>query len=173
MRMERRYNYRRKLPHLQPDRKVFFITFNTIRRSILSNAARDIVFETCLRGDGRRYELHAVLVMPDHVHVALTPNRDANGMISLPQITHELKSISAHRINKQTGHVGRVWHEESFDRAMRSTEDLKLKIEYIIQNPMRAGLVNSPGAYRWLWTEDQRPIMLARTGGAPVPPSIV
>jgi len=33
--MQRRYDYRRKLPHLQPDNKIFFITFSTSRRWIL------------------------------------------------------------------------------------------------------------------------------------------
>jgi hypothetical protein len=50
--MKRRYDYRRKLPHLQPDFKIFFITFSTFRRWILPNFARDIVMETCIRGTG-------------------------------------------------------------------------------------------------------------------------
>jgi hypothetical protein len=44
-----------------------------------------------------------------------------------------------------------VWQEESFDRAMRELEDVRGKIEYILCNPVRAGLVQGP--YRWLWTE--------------------
>ena len=171
--MQRRYNYRRKLPHLQPDRKIFFITFCTLRRATLSGAARDIVLETWLRGDGQQFELDAVVVMPDHVHAALTPNSDEDGMISIPEIMQEIKSISAHRINKRTGHIGRLWQEESFDRALRHDEDLDEKIQYIIHNPVRAGLVNLPNAYRWVWVEDQRPMIRAGTGGAPVPPSPV
>jgi REP element-mobilizing transposase RayT len=74
--MQRHYDYRRKLPHLQPDNKIFFISFSTSKRWMLPNRARDIVMETCLRGDGHRFELHALVVMPDHVHLALTPRRD-------------------------------------------------------------------------------------------------
>src|SRR5216684_2632160 len=74
--MQRHYDYRRKLPHLQPDNKIFFITFSTSKRWMLPNLARDIVMETCLRGDGHRFELHALVVMPDHVHLALTPRWD-------------------------------------------------------------------------------------------------
>lgn len=36
---------------------------------------------------------------------------------------------------------------------MRSAEDLDLKIEYMINNPVRAGIVSVPSEYRWLWTE--------------------
>jgi REP element-mobilizing transposase RayT len=172
--MQPRYNYHRNLPHLQPDYKTFFITFCTAQRWILPSVARDIVMETCIRGNGHRYELHALVVMPDHVHLALTPRRDEEGRnYSIPKIMQEVKSVSAHRINKQTRHMGRVWQEESFDRALRNEEDLASKIEYMINNPVRAGLVVTPAAYRWIWVETAESCSAgrARTGGAPVPPS--
>lgn len=171
--MQRCYDYRRKLPHLQPDYKIFFITFCTSRRWILPEVARDIVMETCLRGDGKRFELHALVVMPDHVHFALTSNRDGAGTFSIPEIMQETKSVSAHRINRQTGHAGRVWQEESFDRALRHEENLTEKIEYMINNPVRAGLVETPAQYRWIWVETGERAATARTGGAPVPPSSI
>ena len=151
--MQRRYDYRRKLPHLQPDHKIFFITFSTSKRWILPDRARDIVMETCLRGDGHRFELHALVVMPDHVHLALTPKWDERGSFSIPEVMQEIKSVSAHRIGKGTGHVGRVWQEESFDRALRREEDLSAKIKYMLENPVRAGLVSTPAEYRWIWIE--------------------
>jgi REP element-mobilizing transposase RayT len=123
--------------------------------------------ETCLRGNGH-FELHTVVVMPDHVHLALTPRCDQHGPISIPEIMQEIKSISAHRINKETEHVGRVWQEESFDRALRREDDLLVKIQYMIDNPLRAGLVNDSAEYRWIWIESS---WLQRTGGAPVSPS--
>ncbi|MGO9403198.1 MAG: REP-associated tyrosine transposase [Terriglobales bacterium] len=166
--MQRRYDYRRKLPHLQPDRKIFFITFSTSRRWILPDRARDIVAETCLRGDSHRFELHALVVMPDHVHLALTPRWDERGTFSIPEIMQEIKSVSAHRISKETRHVGRVWQEESFDRALRREEDLLAKIQYMLANPVRAGLANAPAEYRWIWIEGTESCW---TGGAPVSPS--
>jgi REP element-mobilizing transposase RayT len=166
--MQRHYNYRRKLPHLQPDNKIIFITFSTSKRWILPNLARDIVMETCLRGDGHRFELHALVVMPDHVHLALTPGWDERGTFSIPEIMQEIKSVSAHRIIKETGHVGRVWQEESFDRALRREEDLVAKIQYVVNNPVRAGLVSTPSEYRWIWIEGTESCW---TGGAPVSPS--
>jgi putative transposase len=166
--MQRHYDYRRKLPHLRPDNKIFFITFSTSKRWMLPNRARDIVMETCLRGYGHRFELHALVVMPDHVHLALTPRWDERGTFSIPEIMQEIKSVSAHRISKETGHVGRVWQEESFDRALRREEDLVAKIQYMVNNPVRAGLVSTPAEYRWIWIES---VESCRTGEAPVPPS--
>jgi REP element-mobilizing transposase RayT len=166
--MQRHYDYRRKLPHLQPDNKIFFITFSTSKRWMLPNRARDIVMETCLRGDGHRFELHALVVMPDHVHLALTPRRDERGPFRIPEIMQEIKSVSAHRISKETGHVGRVWQEESFDRALRREEDLSAKIKYMLDNPVRAGLVSTPAECRWSRVEGAES---SWTGGAPVSPS--
>jgi REP element-mobilizing transposase RayT len=167
--MRSRYDYRRKLPHLQPDHKIFFITFSTSRRRVLSPSARDIVLETCLRGDGHHYELHALVVMPDHIHLALTPQWDDRGPVSIPEIMQEIKSISAHRINKATGHSGRVWQEESFDRALRREDDLLTRIQYTVNNPLRAGLVSKPAEYRWIWIAGRGAWC---TGGAPVSPPL-
>jgi len=161
-RMQRHYNYRRKLPHFQPDNKIFFITFSTSRRWILPDLARDIVMETCLRGDGHCFELHAIVVMPDHIHLALTPGWDECGTFSIPEIMQEIKSVSAHRISKETGHIGRVWQEESFDRALRREEDLSAKIKYMVDNPVRAALVSAATEYRWIWIESTES---GRTGG--------
>lgn len=152
--MQPRYNYRRKLPHYQPGSRTFFISFCASQRWILPPAARDIVMETCCRGNGHRYDLYSVVVMPDHVHLALSPRRNDEGWTyAVAEIMQEIKSVSSHRINKETGHRGRVWQEESFDRAMRTAEDLELKIDYMIDNPVRAGLVTTASAYRWIWVE--------------------
>ena len=94
-----------------------------------------------------------MVVMPDHVHMMLTPLGDEEGEVATHEIMQAIKSTSAHRINKYLGRRGRLWQEESFDRAMREVEDVRAKIEYILGNPVRAGLVTSPHDYRWLWTE--------------------
>jgi hypothetical protein len=77
---------------------------------------------------------------------------DEQGEIPIARILQAIKSASAHRINKYLGRKGRVWQDESFDRAVRSVENLRGKIEYIAANPVRAGLVSDPADYRWLWT---------------------
>jgi putative transposase len=150
--MQRKYACRRKLPHYQWTDKTYFITFATRNREILPPHARDLILETCLVGNRKQYELHAVVVMPDHVHLVLTPLGDNEGPISLPEILQTIKSVSAHRINKYLGRKGSLWQQESFDRAMREVENTLGKLEYVLGNPVRAGLVTSPFDYRWLWT---------------------
>ncbi len=109
--------------------------------------------ETCLGGNGKLFLLHAMVVMPDHVHLALTPTRKEGGEVLIPEIMQAIKGASAHRINRYVGRKGRVWQDESFDRAVRSVENLRGKIDYMVENPVRAGLVSNPADYHWLWTE--------------------
>jgi REP element-mobilizing transposase RayT len=155
--MDRKYVYRRKLPHYQwTNKKTYFISFSTHNREVLSPHSRQLVLETCLRGNNSKYKLHAVVIMPDHVHLMLSPVEDKNGPIGIPEILQEIKSVSAHRINRYLGRKGRVWQEESFDRAMREVEDARAKVEYMLANPVRARLVQSPYDYAWLWTESTR-----------------
>jgi hypothetical protein len=47
--------------------------------------------------------------------------------------------------------MGRVWQDESFDHILRGDESLSKKMEYILQNPVRAGLVAKSQDYQWLW----------------------
>ncbi len=106
--------------------------------------------------------------MSDHIHLALTPRWDKRGTFDIPEIMQEIKSVSAHRIVKETGRVGCVWQEESFDRALRREEDLDAKIQYMLNNSVRAGPVRTPAEYRRIWIESTES---GRTGGPPVPPS--
>jgi REP element-mobilizing transposase RayT len=149
--VERKYKYRRCLPHYQKDNRLLFITYATWHRWRLPEIAKDLALESCLRANGRKYSLYATVVMPDHVHLICMSLTDDNGSISIPEITRTIKSESAHRINKALGRVGRVWQDESFDHILRGEESLTKKITYILENPIRAGLVTRSQDYRWLW----------------------
>jgi REP element-mobilizing transposase RayT len=91
--------------------------------------------------------------MPDHVHLICTALADGDGPFSIPEIMHAIKSESAHRINEALGRKGRVWQDESFDHVLRNDESLAQKIAYVLENPVRAGLVTRLFEYRWFWRE--------------------
>ena len=111
--------------------------------------ARDAILHHCLYDNGKRYDLRAAVVMPDHVHLLLLPLRDENGWpYSLPMILKQLKGTSARSINKLEGSSGAVWQEESFDHVLRSQESFEEKLEYLRQNPVRGGLVRKPEDYK-------------------------
>ncbi len=116
---------------------------------------RDAVLRHCIHDHGKRFVLHAAVVMPEHVHLTLTPLVDENGWpYPLTFILKLVKGTSAREINKVLGHGGGpVWQEESFDHVLRSGESFEEKLEYIRQNPVRRGLVERPEECRWLWVE--------------------
>jgi putative transposase len=144
--------YRRNLPHLQRDNKPHFITFVTKNRALLPDWARQIVLDCCIHDHGKKYELHVAVIMPDHVHVILTPLIEAaKRVVSLPEIMKAIKSSSAHFIKQQSRDHKTIWQEESFDRVLRRSEKLDEKIAYILGNPERAGLAADWRDYRWIW----------------------
>ena len=111
-----------------------------------------MVLQHCLHDQGIKAAIHAVVIMPDHVHLLLTPLRNLQGdLYSLVEILQGIKSASAHGLNRVLQRSGPVWQEESFDHVLRSGESFEEKVEYIRQNPVRRGLVNRPEDYRWLW----------------------
>lgn len=145
--------YRRDLPHMQKGSRPHFVTFITYQRRVLPKWARDIVLQCCLHDHEKRHDLHAAVVMPDHVHLIFTPlvNSEADEVWALAEIMKGIKGASSHFINKQAGRRGPVWQTESFDHVLRSWEALKCQIEYVRQNPVRKRLANSPDQYPWLW----------------------
>jgi len=149
-----KYEYRRRLPHYQKFDRVLFVTFCTLGRAALSPEAQDVILRHCVHDRGKRYLLHAAVVMPDHVHLLLTPLRDEKGWpYSLASILKLIKGTSSHDVNKLAGRCGPLWQEESFDHVLRGHESFAEKLEYIRQNPVRRGLVSRPEDYRWLWVE--------------------
>jgi putative transposase len=145
--MHYKYEYRRRLPHYQPDAKIFFITFCTYQRWTLPERARRIVLDACLRGDSILFDLLAVVVMPDHTHLALVPRCQSDRTVSIAEIMQAIKGTSAHKINREFGRRGPVWQQESFDRALRQEQQVDQKIDYMLGNPVRAGLVRNPMDY--------------------------
>ena len=98
--------------------------------------------------------LHAVVVMPEHVHLLLTPMCNAEGWpFPLKDILKLIKGPAARSVNLLNRTHGALWQDQSFDHVLRSNESFDEKLEYIRQNPIRRGLVAKPEDYEWLWVE--------------------
>jgi len=86
--------------------------------------------------------------MPDHVHLLLTPlQRSQDSWYSLRELLHSVKSYSAHLINRMRGSSGPVWQPESFDRLIRDDDEFHQKWNYMLMNPVKAGLASRPWEY--------------------------
>ncbi len=147
---------RRNLPHFERPWAKYAVTFSTRKKRTLPDEARRIVLDSLLHWNERRYALYAVCVMPDHVHVLLEPaiketDEGKTIFFSLGEIFHSIKAHTARAINKSLGTRGPVWEEEWFDRMIRSEKDLQEKFDYILRNPLAAGLEDETSSYRWVW----------------------
>jgi AICAR transformylase/IMP cyclohydrolase PurH/REP element-mobilizing transposase RayT len=162
---------RRNLPHIQTPGKVYFVTFRLKEEGELSPEERTVVFDACHYWDGKKLDLHAVVVMPDHVHLLLTPREVAHDQwVSLGEIVHSIKRHSAREINRMRGRHGPLWLDDFFDRIMRNEREFCETADYIANNPLTAGLTEEMD-YRWWWDEEHHKHRL-QTGATSEDPSI-
>ena len=142
------YVYRGRLPHLLRREKNYYVTFCTKDRKILPPGARTLTLASTVHDHGRSCWIDSVVVMPDHVHLIVMPYET----VSLVDVLSAIKSASSHRVNRLLGGRGAVWQRESFDRLVRSGDNLDKKRQYIFDNPARKGLVDRWEDYPWIWT---------------------
>jgi REP element-mobilizing transposase RayT len=87
----------------------------------------------------RRYELHAFVIMSDHVHLLVTPRVPSRKWLG------PLKGFTGHEAIRMLGlRNGPFWQDESYDHLIRSDEESAQVKRYIEWNPVKAGLVTLP-----------------------------
>jgi valyl-tRNA synthetase len=112
-----------------------------------------IVADALKHFDNTRYKLGAWVVMPNHVHVLVTPKAGHH----LSEILHSWKSFTAHQINAALQRSGEVWQHESYDHIVRNEESLHRISEYIERNPEMAGIKVAQASRLRTITEDRKP----------------
>ena len=91
-----------------------------------------------------RYQMHAFVVMPNHVHLLVTPQAVATRWLG------PLKGFIAHEANRLLGRSGQpFWQEESYDHLVRSDAEFERIRGYIECNPVKAGLVAVAESWQW------------------------
>lgn len=157
------------LPHWHQDGRTYFVTFR-VKEGKLSAQERQIVLDACLHWHRERALVHLVVVMPDHVHLLLSPLPDAGGAWhQLSEIIHSIKSFAAKVINRGRGSSGALWQPEYFDRIPRGAIEFDEKWNYMIRNPVTAGLVAN--WYEYPWTSGGSVVEARLTAAEPeVPP---
>ena len=115
-----------------------------------SPSIASLVQRTLLFFDGQRYRLLAWVIMPNHVHVLFEP---INGW-TVAKIVASWKKFTATEISKRQHRSSEplsapIWHREYWDRFIRDKTHLIQVIDYISQNPVKAGLAPTPQAYPW------------------------
>jgi len=94
--------------------------------------------------EARQYDLHAWVIMPNHVHLLITPH------VEMSRLLCSLKSVTAKRANLQLHRTGEpFWQDESYDHLVRNNDECRRIERYIETNPVRACLADTPEEYRW------------------------
>jgi putative DNA methylase len=109
------------------------------------------------------YRLHAFAIMPNHVHLLATP------AVALSKLTRSLKGITAKRANEVLTLTGQsFWQAESFDHLIRTQQEFEKVLNYIEENPVRAGLVRKANEYPWssAWGRADPPVCAEPPGSA-------
>ena len=92
----------------------------------------------------RYYELHAYVVMPNHVHLLVLPLVDAGRLLQ------SLKGFTARKANQMLHREGEpFWQRESYDHWVRDAREFNRIRAYIENNPVTAGLVTKPEDHPW------------------------
>jgi len=104
-----------------------------------------LVENALLHFDDQRYRLIAWCIMPNHVHVLAETRADW----PLAAIVHSWKSYTAHAANEILRRSGEFWFRDYHDRFIRDDRHLAKAVEYIEQNPLKAGLVSAQEEWRW------------------------
>lgn len=132
----------RNLPHWFHSGSIHFVTFR-LKTGVMTSEEQQIVFDHIKSGDDQFYQLVAVTVMPDHVHMLLR----INPPYDLSRVMKGIKGKSARLVNQRRNTLGMLWQDESWDRLMRDPREFEMTLEYIINNASKAGLVRSTEEY--------------------------
>jgi putative transposase len=92
----------------------------------------------------RLYDLHAWVVMANHVHLLARP------LIQPSEVFRRIKGRSARAANLVLHRTGEpFWQSESYDHWVRNSDEMTKIARYIENNPVTAGLAARAEDYRW------------------------
>ena len=95
--------------------------------------------------DEGHYALHAFVLMPEHLHVLITPAES----VTLERAVQFIKGGSAHRTREARNLPFPVWQRGFTDHRIRDFKDYQVHVRYIDQNPVKRGIVSSAPEYEW------------------------
>ena len=103
--------------------------------------------------DGDWFDLEALCIMPNHVHLVLTPReRSETEDHSLAAIMHNIKRNSSKQANLALNRSGAFWQHESYDHVVRDDAELERIVQYVLYNPVQAGLVEDRTKWKWTYS---------------------
>jgi len=106
----------------------------------------DLIANAVRHFTGERYELHAWVVMPNHVHAVVWPMPGH----TLSAILHSWKSFTSSKANQILKRThNEFWQAESFDHWIRNEEERARLVAYVENNPLKARLCATHEDWKW------------------------
>ena len=90
--------------------------------------------------------------MPDHLHLLLKGESAASAFLPFMKLMRQRTALFYRRL---TG--DRLWQDGYFDRVLRLDDDIQAIVEYMMTNPVRAGLVKNPEDYPFAFRQGKAP----------------
>jgi len=85
------------------------------------------------------------VLMPDHLHLLI----ELCGGESLARVMARIKGLIWLEVRAQLRVPDRLWQASFHDHALRQDENLLRVGRYLLENPVRARLVDRPAQWRW------------------------
>ena len=128
-------------------------------RAFVDKASVECVHTQILRTCSERgfVELAAVF-MPDHLHVLLKGVSASSAFLPFMKLMRQRTAMFYRRLRGDS-----LWQEGYFDRVLRPDDDPAAVARYIVDNPVRAGLVRKPEAYPFTYGQASLTGMLTQT----------
>ena len=140
-----------KPQNILSSRRTFFATTKTSGgRTLLQSERNALLFIDVLRSymAARKFRLHDFVVMPNHVHLLLT----VGGDMTIEKAMQFIKGGFSYRLKKEYGYSGEVWQRGFSEVRVENRESFLRHQEYIAENPVKAGLVDSPEEFPYSYT---------------------
>src|ERR1039458_845911 len=94
--------------------------------------------------DGTGYKLHAFVIMPDHLHLLITPSESLDKSVQL------FKGGFSFRAKREVEWKGEIWQPGFTDHRIRDEDDWGRHLEYIRTNPIEARLIEDSIPYEFI-----------------------
>ena len=106
------------------------------------NKVAKVVSEAIEYRHTKDYDLYAYCIMPNHLHLVFRHlPKENEHPYPVTDIMRKLKRYTARNANKVLGRRGAFWQPESYDRVIRDQVERENTIRYVLNNPVKAGLV--------------------------------
>ncbi|HXD30783.1 MAG TPA: hypothetical protein VN643_06695 [Pyrinomonadaceae bacterium] len=136
-----------------------------------NDAIAQIIVDSLKHRDGKVFNLCSYCVMSNHLHTVFRPLLDERSLrealidgrptyfssdAPLDVIMHSFKSYTANQANKLLRRSGAFWETESYDHVIRNEAEFNRIQNYVVKNPVKAGLVDDWRDWPWSWKRESK-----------------